>query len=449
MASGPETVIFNTELVGGGAETQGANIALLVAPHIQSGDLVATNVVKVVKTAAQAAEFFGDGSTLHNAAKVGLQNITRLLMVGMDVTNVASEISGDAAPVEDSDDVGAAVLANLPAWVINSVTVDGTPFTVVYTHKPLASMAAPATGTILVNTETGEWKLPAGEGSSGAGAGVIFNYDYADTLSVYSAAENYAYEYIGFSDAPFSAETYGVWKDALAHAATAKKIVASALESAVAKADVLELVESIRDGRFTLVAADYAGDLTSAFISQRASRPVNATMKLQPAPRGISFVDTYKFDDYGGALGVGGGPAAGSFHHMGVNAVYRTRGGAYLFTDGRSVTATSAVDNFQDIRRVVRKLEVDLEDALIAARRGSDTAIPFTQSGIELVALTMGSILGVAKQDGLIDQVFITKPDIDDFDAANRSARLMDGFDIKVRLAPQTHVIALDISAEV
>lgn len=447
--AGPETVIINTNLVGGGSAPTGANVPLLIAPHVQSGSLVNTNVIKTVKTGAQAAEFFGDGSVLHEAAKVALQNASRLLMVGMDKTNVASETYGDSNAVEQSSDTGADVLQNLPAWEVNSVTVDGGPaLTIVYTHEALANMT-PATGEIHINTKTGEWKLFGGEGTSGSGAGVIFDYDYIDLTSVQSAAESSAFEYVAFAGIPYSAQYFGPWSDLIAYATSNKNVVAAALESAVEPADVVDLVEATRNGRVMFLAADYSGDLTSALVAHRAGRPVNSTAKLQAAPLGITYSDTYRFADYGGAIGVGSGPDAGTFHHMGANAIYKTRAGSYRFSDNRSATATTDVDNFADIRRVIQRLEIDLDATLEAARGGSGVAIPYTQSGIELIALAIEGVLGGARQSGLIDQFFLVKPSISDFDANDRNARLMDGFDIKVVLAGQTHVIDIDLGAEV
>lgn len=436
MTSGTETVIVSTTITGGAVQRQGANQMALIAPHTPSGSEVDPNVVKKVRLISQAEEFFGPGLLTDGFTAARASGAPFAFLVGAEETTGATETFGTASVVSQG------TLANIPISAITGVTVDTVAKTVAYTHLDPWTQSV-AAGTVLVNTDTGKFK--SGTATSGSGAGIVFTESYTDWDSAFEVLDLEAYEYHSPAGVTLKAQNIGIINKFLAHADEANKMVAVALDSGVAPADVEALVESIRNARLFIIAAYYTGDLTSAVTAHRASRPVNSTAKEQVAPLGVTYNDSYLRTDYDDEES----PASGSFHEFGVNAVYRDRSGNYRITNDRASTNITDALRFHSSKRMVRLAEVNLEDELLAARRASDTRIPMSEAGLAVIRSVIEGVLGELRDQNIIDLGVLSMPSIADISADDRAKRIVDQVEVSIRLTGQVHLVKLALNVEV
>lgn len=436
-----ETVVVNTNTNVGGVVRAGANQLALIAP-LDGAATVSANVVKKYRRASDVAVDHGDGSALHTGAKAALANgLPSVFLVGVTESN-AVETSGDSAAVTDSDDADANPLANLPATLVNSVSVDGTSNTIVYVSGDPLVDTVPA-DTIHINMKTGAWKV--GTATSGSGAGVVIDYDYHDWDSAFNQLDLESIEYYVPAGMTFNEQNFGVYDHFVTHAASSNKLVAGAYDSAVAPADVSDVTNAIRSGRLKLLGAHYSGDLVSAFAGAAANRGVNATSKEQLAPAGVTYTDTYTLSDFGAEET----PASGTFHFMGANAVFRDRGGSYRISNDRAATGLTDFERFHSTRRSVRYVDNNLNEDLLALRRGSGTAIPYTAAGFAAIEASINATLRRMRTQGIISDGGVNMPSIEDMTSTDRLNRVVNGIEVFITLAGQVHMFAIELNVGV
>jgi hypothetical protein len=437
MAKGPQTVEISTSFIGGTIPTRGRGLALLAA-HVQSGTLVDTNIPKRVRLKSQAEAFFGAGSVLATgfeaAQKSGVNEAT---LIGVDPDATGTETfpspaqTGTITGIDDDN----------PISVVTAADDNGTPFDVIsYTHVSPPVIPTPSSGTeIVINLETGEWAADA----PGTAAGITIEYTVHAWSDAFAELDMEAYEYAVPAGLEFNAQNHGIFQLFLRHADEEKKLVAAALDSGALPADVQALVESTRNSRLFLLAAYYTGDLTSAIAGVLAVSPTRSSRKLQPAPAGVTYTDTYTHADYGDEED----PVTGTFHDIGVNAVYENPFDDFEITNDRACEDYTADDRFHSTRRIINTAEVGAEERLLALRRSSDVAVPLNQSGIKTTEGELRAFLTAYRDDGNITTFIIRSPDEDDITADDSSKRIMDGFDVEIQPAQQTHLWKLDLEA--
>lgn len=441
--AGTETVVITTKLGAGGADRQGANQLALLAP-LGAGASVAANVVKKYRRVSDAEADHGVGSQLALGVKAALgSGIPFAFTVGVaqKAGSPFTETFGAGSAVQS----GTLTAANLPLTEILSVTRDGTAIpaaSISYTHLDPTTQTV-AAGKFLVNPKTGKWK--GGDLTTGAGAGYVIQYQSHDWTAALAKLDLDKYEVHAPAGFPFNAQNYGVYDALLTHAVEENKIIAAALDSGAKPADVSALVGAVRSGRLYLLAAHSGDDVTSAFAAKVAKTPVNGTLKEQKAPEGVSYTDSYLRADFDDEEN----PATGSFHQMGVNAVFKDRAGTFRISNDRAATGLTDAERFGSYRRSVRRCEVEVEDRLLEVRRRSTDAIPFTEVGLGIIRNTIASALGFLRDEGIIDTALIAMPQLADISDGDRANRVVPGIDVSVRLTGQVHLVKLDLNVDV
>lgn len=446
-----ETVIIETTTLVAGAVRQTGGLALL-AP-LDGDATVSANVVKKYRRASDVKTDHGDGSLLHEGAKAAFgSGIASLFAIGVDEVTGSpfSQTRGDTAAVnEDTDANSGGVFTNMPLTSVTSASRDGTnilagvKFT---TADP--STITPAAAELYINPKTGKWKL--GTATTGGGPGLVITFSSHDWTSAFEVLENEVFEYLVPAGSPFTAANYGIYDAFVTEAIASKKVVAGALASGVAPGDVDGSptnfdVQGFRNGLLYLIAGHYTGDLTSAIGAYLAKSRVNATTKEQLAPTGVTFTQGYLRSEYGDEES----PASGTFHYIGVNAVYKDEGGSYRITNDRADTGLTDFYRFHSSYRSVRYCEVSIESDVIAARRASNIALPYTDQGIAAIKTVIEGVLGRIQKEGVIDEYIVTMPALADISSTDRLNRVLPGVDVYVRLAGQIHLVKLDLGVNV
>jgi len=459
MVQGPDFSETATTIVGGPGATSGRGLAIM-APHVPSGDQVSANVVKKLKLQRFADAYFGAGSLLAEGFRAAKNSgVKEVLLVGVAprVGSPFTETFG--ANPGPGVTTGTLTAANMPIRKsdITTLSRDGVNIlpNLVFTKNTGAALTGMtvAAGAIAINGFTGEYKL--GTATTGNGAGLIVTYASHDRDEAIQQLDLNDYEYLQEAGATFGDDHHGVNQYVLQHAFDFNKMMALAFPSGALPADVKAAVEaqaatmSARsggdgDGRLMLLGAYYTGDLTCALAGQLASRPVNSTRKLQKAPAGVTYTGSYTKDDFGSELE----PVDGTFHEMGANAVYQTDTGAYEISNDRSCTTIDSKMKFHSTARMVRRAETDIDKRLLVLRRSSDISIAMSQSGILAISNVLESICGQLRNEGIIDQFNVESPDIEDIPQEDRSNRLLDYFDVRVRLTGQVHFIRLSLQVQ-
>lgn len=440
MAS-TETVLITTNENVTGAVRAGANQLSLVAP-LEGGATVSANVVKKVTRSSDADTFFGAGSKLAEGAKAAFDSGAPFVyLVGAD------EKTG--SPFTDTFGAATVIttgtLANIPASSITSVTRDSTPITganITFTHLDPTGETV-AAGAILFNMKTGAFKI--GTATTGSGPGLLIVYVVHDWSAAFDALAANSYEVVAPAGYTLTQENYGIYDKVLSLAGTENKIVAGSLDSGTTPDDIDVFATAIRNGRFSVLTAYHTGDLTSSWAAFVAKSRVNATAKEQPAPGGATYTDTYVRADYGDEES----PASGTFHFIGINAVFKDNGGTFRVSNDRAMVGLTDFNRFKGTKRSTRFCEVTIEDDLLAVRRASDTAIPFTQGGLAVIRTTLESSIGFLRDRGIIDEATLIMPDLADIPTADIANRILSGVEVSVRLAGQVHAIELDLNVSV
>lgn len=450
MAS-TETVVITTKTGVGGSARQGANQLALIAPF-DAASTVSANVVKKVRRTSEAETYFGAASALAAGAAAALGS-------GMPYVYMVQAAAKSGSPFSETKGTagtggalttGTLTVANMPITAVTACSRDGTNILagVKFSHTDLTAIT-PGAAEIYINPKTGAFKL--GTATTGSGAGLIITYTSHDWSKAFDVLDLYNYEVVAVANTPLQASSYGVMDKVLAECAEVQnnKIMAASLPSGSTAADhdaLLTAMQSAAVGRLTVLAAKgYTGDLGSAWAAMVAKSRVNATAKEQAAPSGVTYTDSYVRTDYGDEES----PAAGTFHYYGVNAVFADKTGAYRVSNDRAVAALSNFYRFKGTRRSQRLCETTIEDDILALRRGSDAAIPYTTGGIDSVKTTILSALGYLRDQGVIDSFTLNMPVLADITAGDRANRVLSGVEVSVRLAGQIHMVKLDLNVTV
>lgn len=433
-----------------GVSRAGANQGALLAP-LDGSATISANVVKRYRRQSDAEADHGDGSDIAEGVGAALDaGLPRVFTVGVAAnsaspkTDTFDTTSGD----NDADPATGIDTADLPLTTVTSATAsDGTNsqnLTIEYTAQDPNSLT-PDTDTIIINTATGDFELDA-SGLSGSFSSVDITYEFHNWDEALDKLDLNAYEYHTYANNPYNAENFGVFDKLLSHASAENKLVAGALPTGTTTTDAQTLADNTTNGdRCFLVAAHYSGDLTSAVMGDLARRKVNATTKEQQAPRGINYDDSYVQTDFGGEQS----PASGTFHHMGVNAIYEDAGGTFRYTNDRAVTGLTDFYRFHSTRRSVRFAENRIEEDLLALRRGSGTSIPFTTAGLNAVRAAIQGSLSFLNRQGVIAEGVVNTPTMDEISDSDRQNRVLDYVSVSIRLTGQIHFVSLDLEVDV
>ena len=91
--------------------------------------------------------------------------------------------------------------------------------------------------------------------------------------------------------------------------------------------------------------------------------------------------------------------------------------------------------------------------AVYAARRSSDRAWPFDQTGISAVGNVIEGSVGFLKSEGIVDSSAgassISLPSLSDIPDSDRENRILDFVDVAVRLTGQIHLVNLDLNIDI
>jgi hypothetical protein len=445
-------VITTTNLDAKGSGRRGARILALVAPLEALGGSESANVVKRVIRVADAEEFFGVGSKLALGAKAAINSGARPIF-----EVAADDLAG--SPFTETFGTGGAITtgtltaANLPLTEITAASRDGSNILagVKFTSKDPATVSpAPAAAEVFINPKTGAFKL--GTATTGAGAGFVVTYKSHDWQAAFNVLALEDYEILAPAGFQFTAQNFGIYDKFLTEAEDRFKLVCGGLADGVAVTDVGDATaNSIFDvadigtkPRLNLLAAFYASgdDLTSAWAGDRVADVANGTSKMQPAPEGVTYDDSYLEDDFGAEES----PAAGTWHAAGVNAVIKNEFGAFEVTNDRSRTPYTDFQKFWSTTRNIRAVNVRVEGDLINARRRSSVAIPFTQGGMEIIRGVIENSLSSLLGQGLIapePAPVVIVPNVEEVDATDRANRVVTGVEYTYRLPGQVHLVKI------
>lgn len=450
MAS-TETTVITTKTGASGGARQGANQLALIAPY-DALSSISANVVKKVRRVAEAETLFGAGTDLAAGCAAALGSGIPFVYAVQAAAKSGSPFTETlgTAGTGGAITTGTLTAANLPITEVTAASRDGADILagVKFSHTDLTGIT-PAAGEVYINPKTGAFKL--GTATTGAGAGFVVTYESHDWPKAFDALDLYNYEVVAIADTPFQASSYGMYDKVLTECTSVdnNKIMAGALPSGATTTDYDTLVtamQSAASGRLSLLAAKgYTGDLTSAWAAMVAKSAVNATAKEQEAPGGVTYTDSYVRSDYGDEEV----PAAGTFHYYGVNAVFADKTGTYRVSNDRSVAGLSSFYRFKGTRRSQRLCETTIEDDILALRRGSDTAIPFTEGGLASIKARIEAALGWLRNKGVIDSYNLLMPAFADITEEERANRVLSGLEVSVRLSGQIHMVKLDLNVDV
>lgn len=484
MASATETVNITTQTASSSRTPSGVGRAALVAP-LDSGATVGAGVINQYFRASDAVEDHGDNSALANGVEAALQNAPRVLAMGIDQVDGSPhndqftvQQSGSGDPPPDGEYLGSPPNLSggtyLPVWEIDSAQAsdDSSPtdtvdLAIVYTTQDPRDLV-PDADTIIVNTDTGVFNLDASS-LSGTFQQVDITwkvYDFGAAIQDKLAQE--PHEYIAFAGEPYNERTFGVYKQLLTYANDNKKLIAAALDSGVDPDDIRDasdvpdtsedplltshdLINGVKDEvGATFLAAHYSGDLTSAWVAYRASLPVMGTTKEQAAPEGVTYDDSYVFSEFGAEQS----PSTGTFHDVGVNAVYETLGGVNRVTNDRAATAIgSGFDKFHSNGRGKVFAERRIEQGILNARRTSSDSMPLVEQGLQSIKTLIEGEIGFMQRRNIVgpsrDDYDISVPPMDQISDSNRLDRLIDYVEVSIRLVTQIHLINLDLNVDV
>lgn len=452
----PETV--NTNIISESAISarSGARVLALIAPE-DTNSTVSPNVVDKYTRASDIENDFGTDSDLTVGGDAALDSGVNFLFAGAaedptDGSGVSDSISGssDTGTITDTE--------NLPITEVTNVQIDGSDISgdIEYTHiESPSSGDVSSTDGFIINTDTGEWATDTTPSSS-----VTIDYTYHDWDSLFDVLDQEAYEVHTVANHTFKAQYWGIWNKLLTHAENENKRVAAAYESGVVPGDVEAMTEALHPadddsqspgGFMSLLAAYYTGDLTSAWASRLAGAPIDTSFKLQAAPEGVSYTDSYNQSEYGNAVGspTSGGPSDGTFHEFGANAVFEDPLGQFLISSDRAATATSNFYLWQSVGRMQRNVQSRIEDDLTAAQKDDSRQWTYTQDGLEAIGNVIRSALGFHKASGTINSFHINLPNVDDISDSDRQNRILDFVDVGVVLAGKIQLVELDLNVDV
>lgn len=453
MPSETEDLNVNIETGAGPVVRSATGLVALVAP-LGVGATVSANVVKKYRRASDVAADHGTNSRLHLGAKAAFDSgQTAVLTVG--VAAVAggpfTETYGDGGAADQSDDGDADPLANAPITGVTAVSRDGVNILagVRFTSgDPFTS--TPGAAEIVINPKTGHWKL--GTSTTGSGAGLVITYESSDWDAAFEALDAEQYDYHVPAGYALNAQNFGIFDAFVSHGTTAKKMTAAGLDSGVFPEDIdgtggdLFNITHIDNPRlYPVLAAYYTGDMTSAAAAAATTRRVNATLKRQTAPTGVTYTGHYKRAQFGDEVT----PTTQTFHYLGVNAVFRDRGGTYRISNDRARVGLTDFYRFGSTMRSRLFVENRCEEDVSAARESSGTALPFTEAGLAAVQSVLLGSLGFCRDEGIIDTFVLTMPKLAELEEADLANRHLKGVDAAARFTGQIHAVDLDLKLSV
>lgn len=377
MAQGPETVAVTNELAAGAAPGPVVGRLALVAPKA-AGDTVGDNVISEYTGVGVAIDERQSGSALATAVEHALREGHSFVFAVNPAETAVNYTFGDSGALQD----GQVPANSLPLTSITSVSKDSVVIAdadIVYLgdDQNPATYVFSGTEKMAINMKTGVIRLATA--TSGVGAGLVLAAKMHDWDSAFEILGEVDYEYIVPAGFTYEPKYWGVWSKFIAHADTDNKMVAGMLPSAAVAADYDGFVTATRNGRLSLLAAKgYTGDGTTAYAAYRAKYRTRAQIKQQPAPKSITISAGYLRSEYGGHQS----PASGTWHYMGVNAVYKY-GGAYFISASRSSTGITAKDRFDYVQRVIRDVHLTCKNVISNQITTDPQDNPVDSNGIE------------------------------------------------------------------
>lgn len=444
MSQFPETVGMAVELGNGAVPGPVVGRVALVAPAGGS-DLNAAEVIKVYSGTGEAIADRGSGSKLAVGAEHVLGEGHATVITIAPEQSTVNYTFGDGSALADGDVPD----ADVPLTSITSATKDSVAIPaadIVYLESDAAVTAYVFTGSqkMAINMVTGKIKLSSA--TSGLGAGLVLvavKHDWAGAFEILGEED---YEYIAPAGYTYEAKNAGVWSAFLTHAVDDNKMLAAALPSGATVAVHDDFVLVTREGRLSILAVkEYTGDGTSAYVGYRAKWPTNAQIKLQPAPRTLTITKGYTFGEYGGHKS----PASGTWHNIGVNAVFKHRG-AWLISASRASTGLTVKDRFDYLMRIVREVQEDLQATLTSMIQSDPSGNGMTQGSLDNIFSTLdGRLRGFVANGRLSDTngYSLRVPAI----TAHTTSQIDNGEvgTIEVRLKPNRQIGYFDIKLKV
>lgn len=390
MPSFPETTTSTVELADGAARGPAIGRVALIAPAGGS-DLVAVNTVETYSAAGQAATRRGTGSKLAVGAKhvlgEGHADVVTIAVEQVEVTYTF----GNSSAIKDGDvsdplvGTGGAA-SNVPIASIVSATKDGSTINLATEVAYLADDQDPdsydfvgnPTIKMAINMKTGEIELASN--TTGSGQGLVLVFKRWKLTEAMEALGEEKFEYLVPAGYNFTKENWGIISGIIDAADDYNKMCAFALPSGASPTTYKAFLELTRNGRVSVFAAkSYTGDGTSAYAGYRAKYETHAQIKLQPAPRTLTYSGAgYTFTEYGGHKN----PGTNTWSYIGVNAVFR-HDGSYRMHASRSLTGITAKDRFDYVMRIVREVNEDCQAALNSLVVLNPSGNSVSQDGID------------------------------------------------------------------
>ena len=448
-----QKVTFTHEFVGDRVARPGTGNLMLIGARDPAATLGA-GIVKKYRSPSQVKNDHGEGSVLHEAARIAVQNISQFRAVSFadaTVANAAQRTFGAASSVS----TGQIVAADRPIYELTSATIDGVAYaSIIYTPLVAGALAAfNFTGytlpAIAINPDTGEFKSSAS--TAGNLAGIVLTYKVADTEGLYEQLLTHPFEVVTFAGLRFSAQNIGLWRELVDWADLNDKMVYAATEDGILPTNTsfqgLVAYMGQRDN-FQLLATklvDPNKDATTAYAAQQTRSPPNGTLKNQLAPRGLIYdaSDIYTRSEFGDDVE----PNVGEFHYLGVNAITsEDGGGSFVHSSDRLVGTYSVANNtlFGGTRRTVNAVNalVDFEATKTLTR--SPTSALFDVPGLAAVKSAFETGLTIAAGNDLryIDPDFtLTFPTLADTSETERKQRTLNGVEYNMRVVNPIHTV--------
>lgn len=442
-----ETVITTSVKRNGLIARQGAQSGALIAPmpaSLPSGSTVVAATVYEYNSAQDAIDDWGDGSKIAVGVEAALHHLPKIKAIGVAPLSGSpfTETFGAASAIS----AGTLTAANLPLTSITSVTVDGAATQaadIILTGETPSTLTV-AAGKIAINPSTGAFKL--GTPTSGASSGCVIVYVAHDWDPALEQLNKQGFEFLTVPGTPFEGASFGLYKKLVDFAGAERKKVATALPSGAKPAvrdptgHLCPTIKAIRSKDIKYIASkSYDGDLTSAYMAWTAAMAPDGTSKEQDAPLGVTYNDGYAFVEFGGEVT----PSTGTWHEIGVNAIYKTPGDAYIQTNDRAGVNLTDFYRFFGTGRVVRVVSNEMDEDLLALRRSSPTGIPYDDAGLNAVRATMRASLQRQVDRGYLTAFTVFVPSLASTSAEDRQLRRLPGITYGVVIRGQVHLLEL------
>jgi hypothetical protein len=458
MATSTELTNITTRTGATSRAPIGRRVPAIVSPLDSNATIGAGETNRYIVSSTARSDH-GEGSAAADGVEAALQNNSQVWAVAADEDSdspFTSFFSSTQDSLPDSD---------LPIWEEtptspSSTTAVGkdsqgatteTTLTVQYTVDD-PSTQTPDSDTVLINTDTGDFNADTTH------TGVEISWKKLDTLGPLGNLLEHPFELVTIPDEPLNAATFGRYKEILNEVTVNrhKRLVTAVLESGAdpsADSPSGDTTKDISDAlnpepNLCVLAAHYSGDLSSAWCAYRASIGIMGTTKEALAPEGVTIDQGYSYSDFGADQS----SDADTFHNQGFNAVFRDLQNNFRISNDRAVTGLGTFDTFFSNTRGKVAVERQIQEGIKAARRESPEAIPISDAGIQALKGVIEQEIGNLQRQNVVGtspgDVQVNEPRLSDVSDADRVDRVLDFFQVTVRILPQVHVTNIDLDID-